>query len=344
MFNTYDDDATEMLSHFVADDPGLSGPLPILSCIFALDSGFPCPTGSAFVLGTHAFPPLDGITLEDVFPNLPMPPVLSVNVSPRTPACGDGFQEGSEQCDDGNTTSGDCCSDSCALELAGSACDDGTVCTLGETCNGNGACIPASTLSCDDGDLCTYDSCDSIGGCQSAAIPTPVGECLSEVKAKLALRDSDNPTLDGIKWAIVSHPYAHAAIDDPTTGADYALCIYDEAAGTPALAARMEVPAGTGWTSSGAPGERYDYEDLAAANDGVTEIRIDARGSNWKARLRASGANLTLPGAVAADRYFAQDAAVVTQLHSSGGTCWNAAFSAPDPIKNTGAGFKAKSP
>jgi len=106
----------------------------------------------------------------------------------------------------------------------------------------------------------------------------------------------------------------------------------------------LEVPAGVGWTSSGAPGERYDYEDLAAANDGVTEIRIDARGSNWKARLRASGANLTLPGAVAADRYFAQDAAVVTQLHSSGGTCWNAAFSAPDPIKNTGAGFKAKSP
>ncbi len=50
--------------------------------------------------------------------------------------CGNGRVETGEQCDDGNTTAGDCCSPACAYEPGGSACSDGLYCTTGETCNG----------------------------------------------------------------------------------------------------------------------------------------------------------------------------------------------------------------
>src|SRR5690348_5757258 len=43
----------------------------------------------------------------------------------RLPAatCGDGFVEGTEECDDGNTTSGDGCSATCQLENTSAICD-----------------------------------------------------------------------------------------------------------------------------------------------------------------------------------------------------------------------------
>jgi cysteine-rich repeat protein len=48
--------------------------------------------------------------------------------------CGDGVLEGLEECDDGNTLGGDCCSATCELEPDGAACDDGDGCTLGDAC------------------------------------------------------------------------------------------------------------------------------------------------------------------------------------------------------------------
>jgi cysteine-rich repeat protein len=72
-----------------------------------------------------------------------------------TPTCGDGTIDPGEQCDDGNTISGDGCSAQCQIEscficvsqpsvctpaAAGTACDDGNACTVGETCDGSGVC------------------------------------------------------------------------------------------------------------------------------------------------------------------------------------------------------------
>jgi len=97
------------------------------------------------------------------------------------------LDDASEQCDDFNQTSGDCCSSSCRLEPAGAPCSDGNACT-DDACDGAGTCqhvdnsgacgticapatcaagqcvhgdpAPAGT-SCDDGDACTTgDHCD----------------------------------------------------------------------------------------------------------------------------------------------------------------------------------------
>lgn len=56
------------------------------------------------------------------------------------PVCGNGIVESGEDCDGGNSASGDCCSSTCHYESAGSVCsDEGNVCTDDE-CDGLGSC------------------------------------------------------------------------------------------------------------------------------------------------------------------------------------------------------------
>ncbi len=70
--------------------------------------------------------------------------------------CGNGVEESDEQCDDGNSTSGDGCNNSCQVEAA-----DGSVC-------GNG--VKESDEQCDDGNIEDGDTCTSI--CQNTAPDT----------------------------------------------------------------------------------------------------------------------------------------------------------------------------
>ena len=95
--------------------------------------------------------------------------------------CGNNFLNSGEQCDDGNTTSGDGCSSSCFIENAvcgngevetGEQCDDGNT-TAGDGCNsicfteaevcGNGTVGPGE--QCDDGNTIGGDGCSAT--CQS---------------------------------------------------------------------------------------------------------------------------------------------------------------------------------
>jgi cysteine-rich repeat protein len=62
----------------------------------------------------------------------------------RLAVCGNSIVESGEQCDDGNTMSGDCCSLSCQSEPLGNPCpDDGNVCTT-DLCDGAGTCAHAA--------------------------------------------------------------------------------------------------------------------------------------------------------------------------------------------------------
>src|SRR5882672_8524972 len=83
-------------------------------------------------------------------------------------------------CDDGNSCTLDSCSfdpshpgsgGGCVHETqpAGTACDDGLVCTIDDICNDTGACVGAiqpEGTACDDGNSCTGpDACDNAGQC-----------------------------------------------------------------------------------------------------------------------------------------------------------------------------------
>ena len=114
--------------------------------------------------------------------------------------CGNGVVEPGEQCDDGNTLDGDCCSSTCQFDPAGApctgtnvcltattcdgagvcgggtptpgACNDGNPCTTADTCAG-GVCVGGPALNCDDGNVCTTDSCNPTTGCVNTPNTAP---------------------------------------------------------------------------------------------------------------------------------------------------------------------------
>ena len=105
-----------------------------------------------------------GAALGSLFERKPDP---SANLASTCGAaiCGNGIQEGSEDCDDGNTNGGDCCSATCQYEVASSPCDDGDACTSPDACDGADSCTSGAPLTCDDTNSCTDDSCIPASGC-----------------------------------------------------------------------------------------------------------------------------------------------------------------------------------
>jgi cysteine-rich repeat protein len=338
-FNGIFDDDAGLFSNFAASLSGLVAGQPLISCVFALDTGFPCPAPSAFVVTDQAFPPADGIAFEDLFPNL-TPPAVTIAVTPRTPVCGDGFREGTETCDDGNLVDGDCCSSACELSAAGGACDDGSVCTLNETCDAAGHCLPESTITCGDSDPCTTDVCDPVAGCQALAVPAPFTQCFYDHRGALNLHDPPSDAKAKLQWQMATRSSTTpAAVGNPTVDTDYAVCVYDEADNVATLAFRVDIPAGANWRAIDPT--RFDYKDKTRNVNGVERLRIDGKEKGTKLQLKAGGASLPLPGPIAPDRYFAADNIVTVQLRNTVGGCWSIGFGGA--AQNSGERFKAKS-
>jgi cysteine-rich repeat protein len=127
--------------------------------------------------------------------------------------CGDGILDlPDEQCDDGNTVDGDCCSATCQFENPGSPCaDDGNPCTV-DACDGAGTCAHAAgnggavcrpaAGDCDVAETCTgsdpscppdsaqpdgtgcddHDACTRVDACQS-------GTCVGSDHVTCVARD-----------------------------------------------------------------------------------------------------------------------------------------------------------
>jgi cysteine-rich repeat protein len=74
--------------------------------------------------------------------------VTCTAVTPPTPVCGNNTKEGTEECDDGNTTAGDGCSATCTTEVTPPA----PVCGNGTT---------EGTEGCDDGNTAAGDGCSA---------------------------------------------------------------------------------------------------------------------------------------------------------------------------------------
>lgn len=97
------------------------------------------------------------------------------------PVCGDGELAEWEDCDDGNTEDGDCCSSSCTFESAGSVCaPDSNECT-DEVCDGAGTCVSEpNTDPCDDGLFCTTTDVCNGGTCQGTGDPCAGGDACND--------------------------------------------------------------------------------------------------------------------------------------------------------------------
>jgi cysteine-rich repeat protein len=330
--NTIFDDDVGLLSNFVASLTGIPATQALISCVLALDGGFPCPAPSAFVVTAANFPPIAPA------PEPPPPPALSISVTPRTPVCGDGFIEGAEACDDGNLTDGDCCSSSCVAIDAGTPCTDGSVCTLAATCDDAAHCVVTSSLACDDGDPCSTDSCDATLGCVAANVPAPPSQCAYGIRGAIDIRDEADAAKDKLQWQQALHdPASPGSLGNPAVDTDYALCIYDEVADVATLTARIDVPAGANWQTINPT--RFQYKDPTRSVNGVERLRIDGKPKGLKLHLKAARAALPLPGPVTPDRYFADDDRVHVQLRNGVGGCWSLTFGGVQ--QNTATRFKA---
>ena len=100
--------------------------------------------------------------------------------------CGDGIVSPGEDCDDGGTVDGDCCSSTCSFEASGSSCDDATVCTDVDECDGAGTCA-GTPIVCDDFDACTADGCDAVTGCFFTPIPGCVPVPAASLETRIAI-------------------------------------------------------------------------------------------------------------------------------------------------------------
>ncbi|MCH7708759.1 MAG: hypothetical protein IH884_09715 [Myxococcales bacterium] len=152
-------------------------------------------------------------------------PVSNAFVLELVPSnCGDGVPEGGEQCDDGNTEDGDCCSSACQFETAGTICGPGDACIGSSSCDGAGACLAGAPVICDDGQFCNgAESCDIVSGCQAGTPPT--------------LDDGIGCTVDACDEASdsVTHTPDDSACDDALfcNGAETCNAATDCEAGTP---------------------------------------------------------------------------------------------------------------
>jgi fibro-slime domain-containing protein len=133
-----------------------------------------------------------------------IPPTTMPDASPIPPGggqCGDGVVERIEQCDDGNTTSGDGCSASCQIEANYDCPKLGGACTNLAVC-GNG--ILTSDEICDDGNTADGDGCSK--NCQAIEsgwiCPVPGKKCIplcgdSQVVKPETCDDGNTASKDG---------------------------------------------------------------------------------------------------------------------------------------------------
>lgn len=100
--------------------------------------------------------------------------------------CGDGVQDAGEDCDDANTSDGDCCSSLCEFEASGAACDDGSACTTSDACDGAGTC--AGVSACDPCQIC-----NPVSGC-SGAVCTPTATATDTSTPTATPTETSTPT------------------------------------------------------------------------------------------------------------------------------------------------------
>jgi cysteine-rich repeat protein len=264
-----------------------------------------------------------------------------------TQVCGDGVLLPPEQCDDGNTSPGDCCGATCLPETDGSACDDGDACTI-TSCQ-SGACEVDGAVTCP-----ACESCDSLDGCVPSPQTAPA--CVQpgvRTKSVLILGDRADDSRDLVAWKWRRGPDTSAAeLGDPLGADDYELCVFDESGPSPTILFRATAPAGGTcdgkpcWKGLGKPpgDSGYKYKDREASPDGLIKL-IALPGPDGKATIAAKGkgAKLVMPGENEHPVLpVPEPVAVRAQLRAGNGTCWEATYSEAGTKRNDSAVFKSR--
>ena len=234
--------------------------------------------------------------------------------------CGDGYLAEGETCDDGNRVGGDCCSSTCTFEVNGTACDDADACMAVTTCTA-GICGGRRTECNSPCEVCSTELGDCVVGprlnCKQVA---------TVCESRLKLFNNVADVRDKLDWEWRAGERTEGVeFDDPADaagGSDYALCMFDDVAGSPSVLLAAKVAAGIGWKRLGAGGYRgFLWKGPGdATSGGLTMLQLRP-GVAGKASLRVQGKGETL-----AMPTLPLGGTTTLQLQASGGACWQATF------------------
>jgi len=143
-------------------------------------------------------------------------------------------------CDDNNPCTTDTCDGgTCSNKTRTGACDDGSVCTTGDSCK-NGSCS-GKAKSCDDANACTTDSCDPIKGCQKTPASGPcdadgsactIGDgCVGGTCKAGGLKKCDDGkscTIDGCDAKTGACSFVAKGLDGKACDADGSVCTHND--------------------------------------------------------------------------------------------------------------------
>ena len=142
--------------------------------------------------------------------------------------CGDGVLDPGEECDDDNTSAGDCCSSDCRFEAIGSSCSDANVCNGSETCDAAGSCQPGTPLVCVSDTICAASEvCDPVVGCLLG--PRPATGCFTGFANASLLIDEVKVGRERLSLKLAKGPaLSQADFGNPTVGGGtgYTVCFY----------------------------------------------------------------------------------------------------------------------
>ncbi len=252
--------------------------------------------------------------------------------------CGNSVLESGEDCDDGNVVDGDCCSSGCSFEVG--SCDDGDACSVGDTCDGAGTCVAGSAPDCDDGNLCTRDTCDSAIGCVNASAARRL--CRTASQSVLVAHDKAPDTKDALIWRWTrGEATTPEDFDDPTTTANYGVCVYQGSDGSEFLQVEIPPDAET-WKASRNGG--YKYKDSDGTVDGLDRLVLKP-GAEDKAKiqLRMRGANLPDLSSIVFPSTESAFPLVIQLVNEETGACWQSVFEEDDIRADTATLFRASS-
>ncbi len=225
-------------------------------------------------------------------------------------SCGNGIVDPGEECDDGNTRSGDCCSATCQRELVCPACEACDSTTL--------SCVPAPRAFCHE-----------------PAVPGA---------ARLLLRAGLTTERNLLVWKWLHGDATSAAeLGDPTLGDDYALCVYEGPLVEPTLLLRSEATGGSTcgavpcWKGLGSPvgAKGFRYVDRRRPADGLRSMTLRP-GAAGAAKALVNGTGLVLPTLPVTPP-------LTVQLHGPGRSCWEARYPASGITRNDARHLKGRS-
>jgi uncharacterized delta-60 repeat protein len=161
--------------------------------------------------------------------------------------------------------------------------------------------------------------------------------CRTAEKSYFLMRNRSDSIKDKLLWKwSKGASTSQAEFADPTTTADYALCVYSGT--TSALVGESVIPAGAStWSVLGTTG--YRYTDHTAAAGGIAKLVLKGSAQNTASvRVRGKGAALpVLPRPLTAP-------VTVQLVNGDNELCWGAAFSDSQLLTNDAGTLQARAP